>query len=207
MNDADKRLNELLKGARMPERSPGYWEHFPKRVTAQISGRDRPPGCPTWAVTWLARRSSPTFRWCVGLAAACLTVALIGLLHPFSPSTDTRAKANAESKLYREVAALFPNQVRAIVMDERGVRLDLADKPDVPASSPLLVNVCRAQQCRAFITFSGQQIHVNGESWDVLADGKGGVFVVGNRSIWSSEEPTQRAGAYRIDAQPLRFTS
>jgi hypothetical protein len=111
------------------------------------------------------------------------------------------------AKLYREVEAMFPNQVRAIAVDQQGVRLDLADKPNVPASAPLLVNVCREQQCRAFITFSGQQIRVNGESWDVLANGEGGVFVVGKRSVWSSEEPTQRAGVYRIDAQPLRFTS
>lgn len=203
MNDADKRLDELLKSAGVPERSAGYWETFPKRIMAQLSGRDRPPDCPTWAATWLARRSSPTFRWGVALAAACLVLALgvVLWLKPRRPAEPNYAK------LYREIEAMFPNQVRAIAVDQQGVRLSLSDKLDVPTMSPLRVNVCRQQQCRTFITFSGQQIRVNGESWDVLADGEGDVFVVGQRSVWSSQEPRRQVGAYRIDAQPLRVTS
>jgi hypothetical protein len=70
-----------------------------------------------------------------------------------------------------------------------------------------LVNVCRRDHCRTFITFSGQQIRVNGEHWEVLTDGQGEVFVVGKRSVWSSDAPMREAGAYRIKAQPLRLTS
>ena len=194
MHDADKRLDELLKGARGPERSEGYWEAFPKRVTAQLTEESH-----SSATTGLQH----SWAWGFALATACLGIALgVGLWlqarHPADPNY---------AKLYREIETMFPNQVRVIAVDQQGVRLDLADKPDVPMSSPLLVNVCGKQQCRAFITFSGQQIRVNGESWDVLADGKGDVFVVGKRSVWSSEEPTRQAGAYRIDAQPLRLTS
>ncbi|MGD0651536.1 MAG: hypothetical protein ABSA97_10425 [Verrucomicrobiia bacterium] len=193
MNDADKNLDELLKAVRVPERSPGYWENFPKRVTAQLAAGTRID----------ATTARHSWAWRFGVGTVCLILALgVGLW------LKTRRPAEPNyAKLYREIEAMFPNQVRAIAMDKQGVRLDLADKPDVPASAPLLVNVCRERQCRAFITFSGQQIRVNGESWDVLANGQGDVLVVGKRSVWSNEEPTRRIGAYRIDAQPLRFMS
>ena len=73
--------------------------------------------------------------------------------------------------------------MRAIVKDERGVRLVLADKPDVPASPPLLVRLCQPQRCRSVITFSGQQVRLDGETIEVLADGHGKVLVVGERSV------------------------
>ena len=194
MKNADKRLDELLNSGRVPERSEGYWEAFPKRVTAQLTAGSHS------AATAALRHS---WAWGFALATACLVLALgIGVwLQPRLPPGPNYAK------LFREIETMFPNQVRAIAVDQQGVRLELADKPDVPTSLPLLVNVCRERQCRAFITFSGQQIRVNGESWDVLADGKGSIFVVGRRSVWSSEEPTRQGGAYHIAAQPLGLTS
>ena len=194
MNDADKRLDELLKSARVPEHSEGYWEAFPRRITAHLTAGTH---------TSMAQSLHHSWAWGFSFATACLLFALgVGLW-----LTARRPAGPNYAKLYREIEAMFPNQVRAIAVDKQGVHLDLSDKPVVPASSPLLVNVCHAQQCHAFITFSGQQIHVNGESWDVLANGEGGVFVVGKRSVWNSEEPSQRASVYRINAQPLRFTS
>jgi hypothetical protein len=194
MNDADRNLDELLKAAKVPERSTGYWEAFPKRVTAQLAAVTRAGATATWRYAW---------AWRLAVATACFLIALgVGLWFK-----ARRPAGPNYAKLYHEIEAMFPNQVRAIAVDQQGVRLDLADKPDVPASSPLLVNVCRNRQCRAFITFSGQQIRVNGERWDVLANGQGEVFVVGKRSVWSSEEPKQRVGAYRINVQPLSFTS
>jgi hypothetical protein len=193
MNDADKRLDELLKGVRMPERSPGYWETFPKRVTAQLPDQSLRSGIGDPTRIW----------WAVGLTGICCLIVLGAVLwfRPRRPAEPNYAK------LYREIEAMFPNQIRAITVDQQGVRLSLSDKPNVPTTSPLRVNVCRQQQCRTFITFSGQQIRVNGEILDVLADGEGDVFIVGQRSVWSSKEPTRQVGAYRIDAQTLRLTS
>ena len=194
MNDDDKNLDELLKRLQMPERSAGYWEAFPKRVTRQIGEGSRSAGTVPLRHAW---------AWRFAVVMACLVLVLgIGLwLRTRRPTEPNYAK------LYREIEAMFPNQVRAIAVEQNGVRLDLADKPNVPTSSPLLVNICRERQCRAFITFSGQQIRVNGEHWDVLSDGQGEVFVVGKRSVWSSEDPKQQVGAYRINVQPLSFTS
>jgi hypothetical protein len=193
MNDADKKLDDLLKTVRVPERSPGYWENFPKRLTAKLAAGARASATVAQPHAW---------AWRVAVATILAFAFGVGLWVIARRPTEPNY-----AKLYREIEAMFPNQVRAIAVDQQGVRLDLADKPDVPASSPLLVNVCRDRQCRAFITFSGQQIRVNGERWDVLANGQGEVFVVGKRSVWSSEEPKQRVGAYRINVQPLSFTS
>jgi hypothetical protein len=102
---------------------------------------------------------------------------------------------------------MFPNQVRGIVVENGGVKLDLSDKPDVPSSSPLRVDVCHNQQCGTYITFSGQKIRVDAENWDVLSDGVGHVVVAGPNIAWTSAEPARRVGAYHIDAKPMRLSS
>jgi hypothetical protein len=180
-------LDKLLRSAQMPERSPGYWEHFPKRVVALLVGTDcrahqrrltqssAVRAVRVAAPARLARRSSPTIWAAAGLATACVLIAL--LLRPHRPAPTDYAK------LYREITGLFPNQVRAIVEDERGVHLLLSEKPNVPSSPPLLVRVCEPQQCRSVITFSGQRVRLNGQTVEVLADGRGKVLVVGERSV------------------------
>jgi hypothetical protein len=195
MNDADKNLNELLKKARTPERSAGYWENFPKRVTAQLLAGSQPRPVSSLTLPRL---------WAYGLAGVsavlilCLGLWMRGRIATIQPDY---------TKLYHEIESMFPNQVRAIVVENGGVKLDLSDKPDIPSSSPLRVDVCHAQQCRTYITFSGQRIIVNAESWDVLSDGVGHVLVVGPNVVWTSAEPARHVGAYHIDAQPLRMSS
>ena len=71
MKLADKRLDEILRGGRVPDRSAGYWEHFPKRVTARL--REGASPIPV---------AFPSYRWfwAAGLAMTCLLLALgIGL--------------------------------------------------------------------------------------------------------------------------------
>ncbi len=195
MSNQDQHFDDLLKSACVPERSEGYWERFPKRVTAQLS---------TGAQMRTTTPASSIRLWGWGLAGAC--VVLIVSFSLWTKSSITTAQPNY-TKLYREIESMFPNQVRAIVVESSGVKLDLSDKPDVPSSSPLRVDVCHDQQCGTYITFSGQQIRVNAESWDVLSDGVGHVLVVGPNVVWTSAEPTRRAGAYHIDANQLRMSS
>ena len=194
MNDTDTNLDNLLKTVRVPERSPGYWENFPKRVTAQLTAGARVSATMAWRHSW---------AWGFAFATACLVLAL-------GVSLWFKARRPAEPnyvRLYREVEAMFPNQVRAIVVESGAVELDLSERPDVPSSSPLRVDVCHNQQCRTYITFSGQRIRVNAESWDVLSDGVGHVLVVGRNVAWTSAEPNLRSGAYHIDAEQLGSSS
>ena len=186
MND---KLNQVLKSTQVPEHSSGYWENFPKRVTARL--KDRSP---------LATAPTGNLRWALGWAVAGIACGL--LLAVFFLQKRPTVQTDY-AKLYREISTMFPHQVRAIVTDETGVRVVLADGPDVPATAPLLVNVCAAQQCSHVITFSGQQIPVGTGSADVLTDGHGNIIVTGQRFVWSSAEPARASGIYHIGAGRL----
>ena len=186
MNDD---LNNVLKSAKVPERSSGYWEHFPKRVTARLSD-------PRQSGT----AASGNWRWTLGWSVAGIACGLLLALFFF----QRRPTAQTDyAKLYREIATMFPHQIRAIVADKNGVRVVLADAPNLPPATPLLVNVCAAQQCSYVITFSGQQIPVGTGAADVLTDGSGNIILAGRRFVWSSAEPSQDIGRYRIGASRL----
>jgi len=170
-------LQERLRQAMVPARSPGYWEHFPRRVMARLE-RAEPASS---HVNWTA------WRWAAAACVLMVAAAAAWQLRPrVTPGTDY-------AKLVREIAKEFPGQLKAIVVDGHGMRVELADSPSVPVSSPVLVEVCRAQQdCRKVITFSGQEIKVNGEPWDVLVNGEGRVIVAGRST-----------GKYKIAAHRL----
>ena len=182
-------LNKLLKSVHVPERSPGYWEHFPKRVTARLKDESPLAAGPTgyWRLT---------LGWAVA-GIACGLLLAVFFLYPRPAAQPDYAK------LYREISTMFPHQIRAIVADETGVRVVLADAPDLPAAAPLLVNVCAAQQCSHVITFSGQQIPIGAGSADVLTDGHGNIIVAGSRFVWSSADPARSTGIYHIGAGRL----
>ena len=120
-----------------------------------------------------------------------------------SHSLPSPAEFARGAKIYREVAALFPDRLQAIVLDERGAQLVLAPDARPPASAPLLVQICHAGRCHSFITFSGRQVALDGRSFEVLADAQGHVLVVGDQLAWSSAEPSRAAGGYRIRAATL----
>jgi len=195
MSPNDSNLDDVLKASLVPDRSTGYWENFPKRVIAQLS---------TASQTRTTAPANSICLWGWELAGACAV--LMVCLSLWMKSEFNTAQPNY-TKLYHEIESMFPNQVRAIVVESSGVKLELSDKPDIPSSSPLRVDVCHDRQCRTYITFSGQQIRVNDENWDVLSDGVGHVLVVGPNVVWTSAEPTRRTEAYSIDAQPLRMSS
>jgi hypothetical protein len=83
----------------------------------------------------------------------------------------------------------------------------LADRPNVPASPPVYVKICGPKGCQRFVTFSGQQIRVNGDVFEVLVDRQGDVLLVGAQWVWSSSEPAVKSSRYRIEARPLPATS
>jgi hypothetical protein len=167
-------LEQLLRQNPVPGRSPGYWEAFPGRVVARLN-EPQPANSGLW-------------RW--ALATACVLVVAAAMGWRFWPRAATPGTDYA--KLAREIAKEFPGQLKAIVVDEHGMRVELAEAPGVPVSSPVLVEVCRPQGCRRVITFSGQQININGEPWDVLVNGAGRVIVAGRST-----------GKYRVQGSVL----
>jgi hypothetical protein len=174
------KLDDILKQAWVPDRSPGYWESFPGRVTRGIADRSRLKTAPT----------NPWLPWAIGAVTVCLALAIAMFV---SRSGTPQAEPPVSYvQLYRQIEAMFPNQVQAIFVDGRGVKLVLAENADVPRSQPLLINACRQDDCRHVITFSGQQVKINGDTWDVLVNGQNQVVVAGR----STEH-------YRIEGRAL----
>jgi len=193
MNDAE--LNRLLKSARIPEPEAGHWKEFPGRVTWSL--RNKPEALSRPACS--PRR--PLLAW--GLAfATCLVVGYFVVHWRGAGQVNGLLQ---DGRLVREVSAMFPNQVQAIIQDEDGLRLSLAETANVLQSQPLWIKICDGNQCRTIVTFSGQIVQIDGQRVEALADASGGVMLVGDHFFWSSDWRVLPDGV-RIDAQQLRFT-
>jgi hypothetical protein len=201
----------------VPEPPEEFWEEFPRRVSAEIRNREQmaggsAQGSPSHVASvpgWWPWLSVLRFKsvLAIGCAIACVALALfLGVRHGrLTLGRDTELAA--AQKYFREIEGLFPHQVQAIVLDQGGAHLVLADQPTVATSTPLYVKICDADGCRRYVTFSGQKIRVNGDVFDVLVDRHGAVLVVGEQSVWSSSQPSATVGRYRIEARPLPATS
>jgi hypothetical protein len=208
----DRQLNAILRSAPVPERTGDYWERFPRQVSAEIRRRESTSAntvggtTPSMPDLWqrLSRGFKPAFG--AGFALACAVLAItFGLWHRAGSLTEASQILAAE-KYLQEIEKLFPNQVEAIAFDQHGARMVISDHPDVPDSQPLYLKICGPQGCQRFITFSGQQVRVNGDVFDVLVDRRGAVLVVGEQWVWSSSSPAG-AGRYRIAARLLPAAS
>ena len=194
MNDSD--LNKFLKSARVAERPPEYWEQFPAAVVRSLR-----PG-PVLAAQKRPRKP-PLLIWATGFATACLVIGFgIGVWHGRRQVSEVSSLAES-ARLIREVGALFPQRVRAIISDDSGVRLVLSERPDVPDSRPLWVSICQGTRCQTIVTFSGQQIQFADQSFEVFADAKDNVLLVGQRTVWSSSEPARPLASLKIRAKAL----
>lgn len=193
MNDSD--LEKFLKAGPAPDRTPEFWDDFPRRITTKLHWQARRTGDP------VPEKSRPVNRlaWGLSIGMACLVIAFA--LSHWRGNRPTDGLLQNEKVIW-EVLAMFPNQVRAIVQDENGLSLSLADEPNVPASTPLWIKICDGKQCRSVVTFSGQVMQIAGQRVEVLADARGGVMLLGDHFFWSSRESVLK-DHLRIDAQPL----
>ncbi len=199
MNNSE--LEKLLKSAPAPDRAPEFWEEFPKRITARFHWQANRATAPETA----SRGLSP-LAWALGAAAVCLVFVFVNHQNTNITGETVGHFAEAE-KCYREIESLFPNQVQCIIFDETGPRIVLGEKADVPASTPLYLKICGPRGCQRVVTFSGQQIRVNGETCDVLLDASGNVLLVGKQLVWSSASLNRETGRYRIEARLLEASS
>ena len=139
----------------------------------------------------------------MSLATACI---VLGFVIGFWKGRDSGPPAQQLAqmqKYFREIEALFPNQVQAIVFDGPKAELVLSESPNVPASPPILITIAQDHTSRRVITFSGQTIRINGDSCEVLLNAQGQVFLVGPKWFWCSAEPHEVHRTYRISAAKL----
>jgi hypothetical protein len=140
-------------------------------------------------------------------AAACIALAWLAL-DPPKPAGNTTSPSvaheeDAASVILREFSALYPNQVKAIVQDDQGIELSLADEPYAPPGKPLALTICEPRGCREIITFSGQKIEVAGHTVTVRTENGGRVILDGGRFLWSSDLKGNPAPGVHIESRRL----
>lgn len=192
MNNSE--LEKKLKAARGPALEPDYAEDFARMVLAGL--RSTPQEMPHTKHSW-----RPRLAW--GFAfAACILIAFVAGHWHARMEADNDILAN--SKVIQETLAMFPNRVRAIVRDERGINLVLSEKEDVPVSPPIYVRICDGKNCSSLVTFSGQEIQFAGQKLTVLSEADGGIILEGTKFVWSSAARNYTSKAITIETRLLR---
>lgn len=208
MKDAE--LDQLLKSAPVPDRPEAYWNEFFRGVMAKAHWLQTQ----TQTETNRARSGPLGLRSRLRFATVVLGLAAIGFVLGFAlhfrqarhePITDSQLAA--ARKCFQEIETLFPNQVQAIVFDQQGPHLALAQQANVPVSPPLYLRICGNQGCRNYVTFSGQEILVGGQKMTVLADARGGIILTGDQFVWSTTEQTHAGSQLKIEARNLGLTA
>ena len=197
MNDSE--LNDLLRCARVPERSEEQWNDFPEDTMRRVR-LSLPP--PRVRAEGLRPRWRSMAGWVSCCAGVCVLVALT-LACWRSGRTKPNNNVAGAQKLFSELSEMFPNQLEAVVLDGSTPRLVLAEKTSENKGTPLFVRLCGAQGCQRVITFSGQRVLLNGESYEVLMDARGRVIVSGDHFVWLSGDGAPVHGGYRIEATQL----
>jgi hypothetical protein len=197
----DHELQKILNSVRGPEWETGYWTNFAPNITARLrrqsfrlAGNAQPiPRVKLAPLGW---------RFVIGFAAI-----LVVFTFGFWKTRDlfgSKDQLAAAQKYANEFEALFPGQIRAIILDDGGPHLLLSDRTDVPPSPPVYLKVCQERTCQRIVTFSGQEIQVGHAKCEVLTDSKGNVLLVGDSFIWSSLNPRSGSSPYRIEGRQLQ---
>ena len=203
MTDAE--LEKLMKQAQAPSWEPGYWEEFPikvvKRLKDKSAARDHvEKELINVQALW---RDMLRMRLGITLGAAALVLVFTLVVWRAREAPPSRAQSQAMLKYVSELETLFPNQLRALIIDQNGPRVELSEKGNLPRSTPIYLRICKGRDCEKVITFSGQEISIHGEKCEVLADVSGKILLMGERSVWSSAQPDLIRWPYRIEAWPL----
>jgi len=143
-------------------------------------------------------------RWSMRVGAAAVVIGLAIAVWKYHEASDTKPQDTAMLKYFSELEALFPDQLRAVIFDNYGPRLMLSEQGNVPRSTPVYLKVCAAKRCQKVVTFSGQQVPINGDTYEVLTDAKGNLLLVGDNGVWSSAQPDSTSLPYVIEGRLLR---
>ncbi len=185
-------LGRLLKRAQLPELSAAYWEEFVGRAT-RSSRRPEAAGAKV-APNWVPRLA-------LGLTLIAVGVVLVIAFGRQRASLGNEALLQNAS-LVQQTMAMFPHRLRAIVIDEHGMKLLLSEDADVPSSPPLWVRYCDGRRCVSFVTFSGQEVVVGGQRITALADPRGEIVLIGKNFVWT-RGMEQASGRVEIEAKEL----
>jgi len=190
MNDSE--LEKLLKAAPGPGLTEEYRQAFTEKVLGNLRSspvRSTPP-----------RSWRPRFAWALATAGCVLLAFWIGRWHG---RAETGQDILTNSKVIHETLAMFPHRVRAIVSDQHGINLVLSDADNVPASPPIYVRISDGKNLSSMVTFSGQEIQIDGQKLTVLAEEDGGIILEGKGVLWSNGKAILAAKNMQIQARTI----
>jgi hypothetical protein len=194
----DRELEALLRNAPPPVWPQSHWETFPGRVGRRLQRSG------TEAEASTKPRVATVFRfaWAGLVAAFCVVLGL--WLAPWRGREGRDPLPMVESaRLVEELTALFPDQLRALIIQRQEFRIVLSEGAAVSDAEPVLVRLCRNGDCVILVTFSGQQIEVENLKFEVLADGTGEVLLVGADFVWSRRASSGPLHWNRVEAATL----
>jgi hypothetical protein len=190
MNPED--MDRLLREARVPERSEGYWNDFPARVIERTR---------TERMAALRPR-----QWRLGIAAALAAafglVAGFAFWHRHLPSADAYGSLR-DGRVLRELQTRYPGRLQAIIQDGSGLHTQLSESADVSESAPILLEIRDGKDERVVVTFSGQLVRCGDRNVMVLSDLGGQVMLVGDGFFWSRQASSGLAGMIHIRAEQI----
>lgn len=150
-------------------------------------------------------------RWGWSLAIGCAVVALLAFVllptrppgeitvddqPPVVPATDVFA-------IWQGVKQLFPGRLAVLELQNGETSLAVSEFAIATDAAPVLVRLCRAGECRSFVTVSGQEITAFGERFEVFEEADGGIIVASDRVAWSNHALADISGEVSIDARVL----
>lgn len=188
----NEELDHLLRDSvKPPVRGEDYWSHFPETVRARIQALPRGRAETS---TFVPVPSGSSLLQQLSRLKLPLAATLILLLTSFkvghrfgkeTPPAIQNEELHEARAILKELSEFFPGQLIAVSLNGTSTELVLSPAPNLPASTPVLIHLCTNpnNSCRRFITFSGRQIEVDGERYDVLLTAQGDVLVVGERGL------------------------
>src|SRR5690606_8924954 len=117
--------------------------------------------------------------------------------------TEAKAEEDSAAVILREISALFPNQIRAIIKDESGLKFILAEEANIQPAQPLVLKVCVSDGCQEIITFSGQSIEIAGRRVTLRAETGDRIVINGESFLWSSDLKDNSVPNLRIESRRL----
>jgi hypothetical protein len=174
-------------------------------------------GCPTRAtdaaimacaretLAPIRRRISRVRLWPVLAAAACLILIITLLSRPSSaPVSITQAPAEDKYALIlREVSAVFPEQVQAIIADGGELQISLADHPVSNNKQAVVVELCEQNKCTTIITYVGQTVEIGTHRVTVRTDEKGAILIDGPEFHGTGDHPGNPVSGLHIKTRRI----
>ena len=191
----ENELRRILSGLKIPTASNIARERARHRAALALGRTETAP-------------NSERAVWFWRLTAGALAVALTGVLtwqawlRPDAPREDTAA----DQKILKQMQALFPRQVNAVVDDNGKVDLSVAQSPEVGSDQPIVVLFQRHGKMIRVLSYSGHKfcLPLDGHEhcFEILAAAAGGVILEEDDRAWLTAGAPEIAG-YSVRAQTL----